>query len=189
MSILHELVQDIPIPKMVKVKQSFDDKKIDNLSNVLLEQFDQKQLAQQVKPGMEIAVAVGSRGLDRLVEMTKTTIDFLKKHGAKPFIVPCMGGSHGGATGPGQKAVLEHLGVKEEIVGAEIRSSMEVIKIDELENGLPIYVDKIASEADGIVVINRVKPHTAFRGPVESGIMKMISIGSANKRVQRLVTN
>ncbi len=79
LSILHELVQDIPIPKMVKVKQSFDDKKIDNLSNVLLEQFDQKQLAQQVKPGMEIAVAVGSRGLDRLVEMTKTTIDFLKK--------------------------------------------------------------------------------------------------------------
>ncbi|PWU69487.1 lactate racemase domain-containing protein [Gracilibacillus dipsosauri] len=181
MSILHELVQDIPIPKMVKVKQSFDDKKIDNLSNVLLEQFDQKQLAQQVKPGMEIAVAVGSRGLDRLVEMTKTTIDFLKKHGAKPFIVPCMG-SHGGATGPGQKAVLEHLGVKEEIVGAEIRSSMEVIKIDELENGLPIYVDKIASEADGIVVINRVKPHTAFRGPVESGIMKMISIGLGKQK-------
>lgn len=86
MSILHELVQDIPIPKMVKVKQSFDDKKIDNLSNVLLEQFDQKQLAQQVKPGMEIAVAVGSRGLDRLVEMTKTTIDFLKKSMAQSHL-------------------------------------------------------------------------------------------------------
>lgn len=91
-------------------------------------------------------------------------------------------GSHGGATAEGQKAVLEHLGVKEEVVGAEIRSSMEVIKIDELSNGLPIYIDKLASEADGIVVINRVKPHTAFRGPFESGIMKMISIGLGKQK-------
>ncbi|KAB8128287.1 DUF2088 domain-containing protein [Gracilibacillus oryzae] len=181
MSILDELVQDIPIPKMVKVKQSFDNKQINDLSKELNKQFDHKNLESQIKPGMEVAVAVGSRGLDRLVELTKVTIDFLKKHGAKPFIVPCMG-SHGGATGPGQKAVLEHLGVKEEVVGAEIRSSMEVIQIDQLENGLPVYVDKIASEADGIVVINRVKPHTAFRGPVESGIMKMISIGLGKQK-------
>ncbi|MGN8646451.1 lactate racemase domain-containing protein [Gracilibacillus sp. HCP3S3_G5_1] len=181
MGILHELVQDIPIPKMMKVKQSFDSQQIDDLGPVLNQQLNQKGLANEIKPGMEIAVAVGSRGLDRLVETTKVTIDFLKKHGAKPFIVPCMG-SHGGATGPGQKAVLEHLGVKEEAVGAQIRSSMEVIKIDELENGLPIYIDKIASEADGIVVINRVKPHTAFRGPVESGIMKMISIGLGKQK-------
>ncbi|SER47800.1 protein of unknown function [Gracilibacillus ureilyticus] len=181
MSILHDLVQDIPIPKMVKIKQSFDDKQIDDLGSELNNQLEQKGLESQIKPGMEVAVAVGSRGLDRLVELTKVTIDYLKKHGAKPFIVPCMG-SHGGATGPGQKAVLEHLGVKEDVVGAEIRSSMEVIKIDQLENGLPIYVDKIASEADGIVVINRIKPHTAFRGPVESGIMKMISIGLGKQK-------
>lgn len=181
MGILHELVQDIPIPKMMNVKQYFDSQQIDDLGSALNQQLNQKGLANQIKPGMEIAVAVGSRGLDRLVETTKVTIDFLKKHGAKPFIVPCMG-SHGGATGPGQKAVLEHLGVKEEAVGAQIRSSMEVIKIDELENGLPIYIDKIASEADGIVVINRVKPHTAFRGPVESGIMKMISIGLGKQK-------
>ncbi|MFC4401904.1 lactate racemase domain-containing protein [Gracilibacillus xinjiangensis] len=181
MSILHELVRDIPIPKMVKVKQNFDDQQIDDLGRELMVQLDEKGLEHQIKPGMEVAVAVGSRGLDRLVELTKVTIDFLKKHGAKPFIVPCMG-SHGGATGPGQKAVLEHLGVREEVVGAEIRSSMEVIQIDQLENGLPIYVDKIASEADGIVVINRVKPHTAFRGPVESGIMKMISIGLGKQK-------
>src|SRR5699024_313916 len=75
-----------------------------------------------------------------------------------------------------------HLGVKESVVGAEIRSSMEVIKLDELDNGLPIYVDKIASGADGIVIINRVKPHTAFRGRVESGIIKMISIGLGKQR-------
>ncbi|RCW74891.1 lactate racemase domain-containing protein [Saliterribacillus persicus] len=181
MSILRELVEDIPIPKMTKVKQVFDDQKIDDLGKALREKLQEKDLEKIVEKDMEIAVAVGSRGLDRLVETTKETIDYLKKLGAQPFIVPCMG-SHGGATGPGQKAVLEHLGVTEEAVGAEIRSSMEVIKIDELENGLPIYIDKIASEADGIVVINRVKPHTAFRGPVESGIMKMISIGLGKQK-------
>src|SRR5699024_8491376 len=181
MSILEELVEHVPVPKMTKVKQSFNDEKLENLGEELIDQLDKKELAKQIKPGMEIEVAVGSRGLDRLVEMTKVTIEYLKEQGAKPFIVPCMG-SHGGATGPGQKAVLEHLGVKEEVVGAEIRSSMEVIKIDELENGLPIYIDKLASEADGIVVINRVKPHTAFRGPVESGIMKMISIGLGKQK-------
>lgn len=181
MSILHELVKDIPIPKMTKVKQTFDAEQIDDLGKELSDQLHSKGLESQIKPGMEIAVAVGSRGIDRLVEMTKVTVDYLKEQGATPFIVPCMG-SHGGATGPGQKAVLEHLGVTEEAVGAEIRSSMEVIKIDELENGLPIYIDKLASEADGIVAINRVKPHTAFRGPVESGIMKMISIGLGKQK-------
>lgn len=181
MSILHELVKDIPIPKMAKVKQTFDATEIEDVTAALNDQFQQKNIGSLIKPGMQIAVAVGSRGLDRLVEMTKATIDEIKRHGGEPFIVPCMG-SHGGATAEGQKAVLEHLGVKEEVVGAEIRSSMEVIKIDELSNGLPIYIDKLASEADGIVVINRVKPHTAFRGPFESGIMKMISIGLGKQK-------
>jgi hypothetical protein len=181
MSILHDLVKDIPIPKMVKVKQHFDNEQIEDVTKQLQEALQKKEVHKGIKKDMEIAVAVGSRGLDRLVETTKVTIDYLKQHGARPFIVPCMG-SHGGATSHGQKAVLEHLGVTEEAVGAEIRSSMEVIQIDELENGLPIYVDKLASEADGIVVINRVKPHTAFRGPVESGIMKMISIGLGKQK-------
>jgi hypothetical protein len=115
------------------------------------------------------------------VEIVAVTVQFLKGLGAKPFIVPSMG-SHGGATAEGQRAVLEHLGITEKSVGAEIRSSMEVVKIGELPNKLPVYVDKFASHADGIVVINRVKPHTAFRGPVESGIMKMISIGLGKQK-------
>ncbi|MFC2947840.1 lactate racemase domain-containing protein [Virgibacillus sediminis] len=181
MGILQELVKDIPLPKMAKVKQEFDRTQVDDLTAALNEELDNDKIKQSVKPGMEIAIAVGSRGMDRLVETTAVTVKFLQDLGAKPFIVPCMG-SHGGATGPGQKAVLEHLGVSEESVNAEIRSSMEVIKVGELENGLPVYVDKIASEADGIVVINRVKPHTAFRGRVESGIMKMISIGLGKQK-------
>jgi len=179
MSILQELVEYIPIPKMAKVKQTFDDTKLENIEETLKQQLE--QVRDRVKPGAEIAIAVGSRGTDALVDITSTTVQFLKDLGAKPFIVPSMG-SHGGATGPGQKAVLEHLGVTEESAGCEIRSSMEVVKIDKLDNGLPIYMDKYASEADGIVVINRVKPHTAFRGKVESGIMKMISIGLGKQK-------
>ncbi|CAM4184512.1 nickel pincer cofactor-dependent isomerase, group 22 [Lederbergia lenta] len=181
MGILQELLQDIPIPQMVKVKQHFDDEKIDHLGQALSDKLNSDHIQELIRPGMEIAIAVGSRGIDRLPEITATTVKFLKERGAIPFIVPSMG-SHGGATGPGQTAVLEHLGVTEESVGCEIRSSMEVVKLGELPNGLPVYLDKYASKADGIVVINRVKPHTAFRGRVESGIMKMISIGLGKQK-------
>ncbi len=181
MGILQELLKDIPVPKMAKVKVNFDNKKIDDLGSALIEQLQQVHIENKIQPGMEIALAVGSRGLDRLVEITAVTVKFLKDLGAKPFIVPSMG-SHGGATAEGQREVLAHLGVTEDSVGCDIRSSMEVVKISELPNGLPVYVDKFASEADGIVIINRVKPHTAFRGPVESGIMKMISIGLGKQK-------
>ncbi|MCM2533813.1 nickel-dependent lactate racemase [Neobacillus pocheonensis] len=181
MGILQELLKDIPVPKMAKVKVNFDNKKISEIEPVLNKKLNQENIRKTIKPGMEIAIAVGSRGLDRLVEITALTVQFLKELGAKPFIVPSMG-SHGGATAEGQREVLRHLGVTEESVGCEIRSSMEVVKVSELPNGLPVYVDKFAFEADGIVIINRVKPHTAFRGPVESGIMKMISIGLGKQK-------
>lgn len=181
MGILEELLKDIPLPKMMKVKQSFDDTRLEDVDAALNDALQKEEIRKTVKPGMEIAVAVGSRGVDQIVEVTRRTVTFLKELGAKPFIVPSMG-SHGGATAEGQTAVLAHLGVTEESVGAEIRSSMEVVEIGKLENGLPVYIDKHASEADGIVVINRVKPHTAFRGTVESGIMKMIAIGLGKQR-------
>ncbi|MFS0823447.1 lactate racemase domain-containing protein [Bacillus sp. 1P02SD] len=181
MGILQELLKDIPVPKMLKVKQHFDDSKIENIVEELTNKLHREDVKQTIKPGAEIAIAVGSRGIDALVDITKTTVQFIKDMGGKPFIVPSMG-SHGGATGEGQRDVLKHLGVTEESVGCEIRSSMEVIKLGELPNGLPVYIDKYASQADGIVVINRVKPHTAFRGSVESGIQKMISIGLGKQK-------
>ncbi|MFD1778067.1 lactate racemase domain-containing protein [Fredinandcohnia salidurans] len=181
MGILQELLRDIPVPKMLKVKQNFDDSKIENLVEELTNKLQREEVKQTIKPGMEIAIAVGSRGIDRLVDLTKTTVQFIKEQGGTPFIVPSMG-SHGGATGEGQREVLKHLGVTEESVGCEIRSSMEVVKLGELANGLPVYIDQYASKADGIVVINRVKPHTAFRGSVESGIQKMISIGLGKQK-------
>lgn len=181
MGILQELLKDIPIPKMAKVKVHFDSHQIEDLGSELWAKLQQEHIRQTVKPGMQIAVAVGSRGLDRIVELTAVTVKALKEAGAEPFIVPSMG-SHGGATAEGQREVLAHLGVTEESVGCEIRSSMEVVQLGELPNGLPVYLDRYAAAADGIVVINRVKPHTAFRGPVESGIMKMISIGLGKQK-------
>ncbi|WP_338551885.1 lactate racemase domain-containing protein [Paenibacillus sp. KS-LC4] len=181
MGILQELLKDIPIPKMAKVKVDFDETKIDDLGSVLLQKLQREAIVEKVKPGMEIAIAVGSRGLDRLVEITAVTVKFLQDVGAKPFIVPSMG-SHGGATAEGQREVLAHLGITKESVGCEIRSSMEVVQIGELPNGLPVYVDQYAASADGMVVINRIKPHTAFRGEVESGMMKMISIGLGKQK-------
>src|SRR5690606_13118230 len=181
MGILQELLKDIPVPKMVKVKQNFDDSKIENLVEELTNKLQRDEVKQTIKPGMEIAIAVGSRGIDALVDITKTTVQFIKDQGATPFIVPSMG-SHGGATGEGQREVLKHLGVTEESAGCEIRSSMEVIILSELPNGSPVYIDKYASEADGNVVMKRVKPHTAIGDSVECGIQKMISIGLGKQK-------
>ncbi|GGD72240.1 lactate racemase domain-containing protein [Paenibacillus nasutitermitis] len=181
MGILQELLKNIPIPQMARVKVNFENNRIEDLGSELMKKLQRDKIRSAIKPGMEIAIAVGSRGLDRLVEMTAVTVQFLQEAGAKPFIVPSMG-SHGGATAEGQREVLAHLGVTEQSAGCEIRSSMEVVKLGELPNGLPVYLDQFAAQADGIVVINRVKPHTAFRGPVESGVMKMISIGLGKQK-------
>ncbi len=181
MSILRELLQDIPIPQVVKIRQKFNGDKLENPVEELVKELRKPGAIDRIKPGQQVAVAVGSRGVANIAALTKTTIDAIKQAGAHPFIVPCMG-SHGGATAEGQREVLHHLGITEEAMGAPIRSSMEVVKIDQLPNGLPVYVDKYASEADAIIVINRVKPHTAFRGPIESGIMKMISIGLGKQK-------
>lgn len=181
MSILRTLLDDIPIPQMVKIRQKFDAAKVEDYVGALRAELAKPGTIDAIKPGQRVAVAVGSRGVAHIAEFTRTTIDAIKGAGAEPFIVPCMG-SHGGATAEGQKDVLRHLGVTEEAMGAPILSSMDVVKIDQMPNGLPVYVDKYAYEADAIVVINRVKPHTAFRGRIESGIMKMIAIGLGKQK-------
>jgi hypothetical protein len=181
MNILHQLVKDIPIPNMIKIRQKFDATKLENPIEVLRQELQKPGAVDRILPGQSVAVAVGSRGIAHIGEITKATIDAIRDAGAYPFIVPCMG-SHGGATADGQTEVLSHFGITEALMGVPICSSMEVIELAKLPNGLPIYVDRIASEADAIVVINRVKPHTAFRGIVESGILKMIAIGLGKQK-------
>ncbi|HOB08046.1 MAG: lactate racemase domain-containing protein [Limnochordia bacterium] len=181
MGVVSELVKGIPIPRMVKVSQKFDAPRLADVEGELRAQLRQEHIQAMIKPGMTIAVAVGSRGVNRIADIVRVVVEELKALQAEPFIVPSMG-SHGGASAEGQKEVLRHLGITEDSVGAPIRSSMEVNQIASLENGLPVYVDRFACQADGIVVINRVKPHTAFRGPIESGLMKMLAIGLGKQK-------
>lgn len=131
-----------------------------------------------VPSGGAVAVAVGSRGIRGLPSIVATVVRCLRQHGCRPFIVPAMG-SHGNATAEGQLSVLADLGVTESTVQAPVRSSLDVVSLGEAE-GLPLYMDRLAAEADSIVLINRVKPHTDFVGRFESGLMKMLVIGLGN---------
>ncbi len=180
--LLRSLVELTPLPRMYRIRQKFDDAKLADPIGELNAQLESSPAVAAISSGQRVAVAVGSRGVSRVDELTKATVDSLKRIGAQPFIVPCMG-SHGGATAQGQTEVLAHLGVDEARMGCPVRSSMEVVELDRLPNGLPVYCDKIAAtEADAIVVINRIKPHTAFRGPIESGLFKMIAIGLGKQK-------
>jgi hypothetical protein len=132
-----------------------------------------------ISPGARVAVGVGSRGITNLVEVVRAVVACLKKSGAEPFIIPAMG-SHGGASAEGQIRVLSHLGVTEESIGAPLRATMDVRSMGETD-GIPLFLDRLAFEADGIVLINRVKPHTDFTGPTESGVIKMMAIGLGNQ--------
>ena len=179
--IIKKLLKDIPIPKMLKIKQYFNDYYICDVENKLKEKLIKSDALEKIKAGSKIAVAVGSRGVRDIDIITKTVVAELKKKGLDPFIIPAMG-SHGGATDEGQKDVLRELKITEETVDCPIYSSMEVTKIGEIDKGLPVYVDKFAYAADGVVVINRVKPHTAFRGKIESGLCKMLTIGLGKQK-------
>jgi len=181
MSVIEQVLKDIPIPRMVRIRQTFDAPELEDPIAALHEELKKPGTVDAIRPGSEVAIAVGSRGIANIAEVTRSVIDRIKAAGARPFIVPSMG-SHGGATAEGQKEVLRHLGISEETMGAPVRSSMEVVKLGELPNGLPVYCDRFASQADAIVVINRIKPHTAFRGRFESGIMKMIAIGLGKQK-------
>ena len=169
------------LPKMVRVRQKIYAPKIDDYISVLRNELDKVGLKEKIKPGAKIAITAGSRGIAHIAEILATIVDEIKKVGGKPFIVPAMG-SHGGATPEGQIAILKSLGITPESVGAPIYASMEVEEIGRLENGMPVYVDRIALKSDGIIVVNRVKPHTDFKGKIESGLMKMMAIGLGKQK-------
>ncbi len=126
--------------------------------------------------GSSVAVAVGSRGVARIEEIVRTAVNWLKTRGFKPFIVPGMG-SHGGGAAEGQVSVLAKLGVSEETMGCPIKATMETVTYGEIEGGLSCHFDARAAHADGVLVINRIKAHTSFPRPVESGLTKMVAVG------------
>ncbi len=180
-SVIKKLVSDAYIPKMVPVKQNFPRPRVDNVPARVRELIEREEIKSTIKPGMEIAITCGSRGIANIKFIIREICTCVKERGAKPFIVPSMG-SHGGATAEGQREIIESYGVTEEFCGAPIRSCMDVRRIGSTEDGRDVFIDKIASEADGIIVAGRVKPHTDFRGPYESGLMKMMVIGLGKQR-------
>jgi hypothetical protein len=165
--------QGVPQLKLFSVIQNFDTPKIDDVESYLTKELE--KIISRVTAGSTIAVAVGSRGIFGIDRIVQTTVRCLKRKNAKPFVVPAMG-SHGGATAEGQKEVLSSYGVRESNIGAPIRSSMEVVR---LPSNLPVklFMDSLAFRADGIILINRIKPHTDYHGPYESGLVKMAVIG------------
>lgn len=169
---------EIKLPKFLKISQIFTREKIKDVEG---------EVRKKITPflndltGKRIAIGVGSRGVANIAKITKTVVDSLKEIGAKPFIIPVMG-SHGGATPEGQAQILASYGITSKTMGVEIDASVDVETIGEYEPGLPIYVAKSALKADGIVIIPRIKPHTAFRGNVESGVCKMLVIGLGKQR-------
>lgn len=174
MPILTKEAMEMSLPKMVKIKQEFS-----HVREVEVEkrvQLELKRLQGRINEGDRVAIAVGSRGIDNLQKIVRVLCSELTRMKAQPFIVPAMG-SHGGGTKEGQQQILADYGIMESEVGAPIQSSMEVVQIGETRCGVPVYMDKLAYEADATILVARVKPHTDFRGPIESGLCKMMAIG------------
>lgn len=168
------------LPPMIPVEQHFAAEVVDDLDDAIRTQIAAHAATQSVD-GKRLAVGVGSRGVARIDEITRIVVDELLRQGAKPFVIPAMG-SHGGGTSEGQRDVLASYGITEDSVGVPIVASMETVELARLPDGTPVHFDAEAAAADGVVVINRVKPHTDFKGGHESGLAKMLAIGFGKHR-------
>lgn len=180
---VNRLLSDISIPRMVRVQQHFAHEHIDReqIGPVISGILSEEKFASQIRPGMRIALPAGSREICNMDEILTSVVRFLKEKGAKPFIVPAMG-SHGGATAEGQTELLKGYSITEERCGCPILASMETVLIGQTADGQDVFLDRYATEADGILVLGRVKAHTGFHGRYESGIMKMMAIGLGKQK-------
>ncbi len=164
------------MPQMIRIRQRFEAPVVDDIAGEVERQIEALQLEREVTPGQSVAVACSSRGIANYAEVVSAVVAGLKRLGLDPFLVPAMG-SHGSATAEGQNRVLEAYGLTADRVGAPIRSSLDVDPIGETPDGVPVCIDRHAHRADHIVLINRIKQHTEFDHEIESGLMKMLSIG------------
>jgi len=167
-------------PQMYRVEQMFDATHVPHIRRAVVEALENLSPA-VVKSGQRVAITAGSRGIRGIAEIMRAVVDYFRRQGAVPFIFPAMG-SHGGATAEGQIAVLDRLGISEAFVPAPIQSSMETVTVGRTPDGVPVYVDHNALGADHIVVVNRIKSHTKFKAPIESGLMKMMAIGMGKQK-------
>jgi hypothetical protein len=166
----------MPLPPLCKIRHVAPEPTIDDVSAAVARAWRSSKVASRVRPGMRIAVAVGSRGIAGHRTLVTATLDFLKSLGASPFVVAAMG-SHGGGTSGGQRQILADFGITEAELGVPVRTEMDVVELGTNALGRPVWWDQNAFDADGVVCIGRVKPHTDFRGAYESGLVKMMVVG------------
>lgn len=164
------------LPRMYRIRQTFDTPRLTDLVGEVRRQLASLNLGPRIEPGQTVAITVGSRGVANVALITREIVQHFVALGAKPFVVPAMG-SHGGATAAGQRALIESFGVTEEYIGCPIQATMETVIIDRTPQGIAVHFDKNAAEADHVFIANRIKPHTMFVGPIESGLHKMMLIG------------
>jgi hypothetical protein len=160
-------------PRMIRVRQTFARPRVADIPAAVARTLGEAAL--RIKRGDTVAVGAGSRGIANIDVIVGATVAWLRNLGARPFVFPAMG-SHGGGTSEGQLSVLEHYGITETTMGCPVRATMDVVQVGEAL-GLPVWLDRLAAEADWIGLVNRIKPHTDFKGSIESGLFKMMTIG------------
>jgi hypothetical protein len=166
---------------MIRIRQHFEAPTVEDIPQEIAWQAQKFDLKKKITTGGTVAVACSSRGISNYSTIVKSTIQTLKNAGLKPFIFPAMG-SHGASTAEGQKKVLENYGISEESMGVPVCSSLDVVQIGETADSIPVFLDKLANQANYIVPINRVKSHTEFEHSIESGLVKMMAIGMGKRK-------
>ena len=173
-------MEEVPIPGMCRVRQRFDRDGISDVAAVLREKLNDEKLKARIRPGMRVVLTGSSRQIANMPLILTELAAFVRAQGGEPCIIPAMG-SHGGATAEGQKALLEGYGITEDYCGCPILSSMETVRVGQLPDGDEVRMDRFAHEADAVIVVGRIKAHTAFRGTYESGLVKMMAIGMGKR--------
>lgn len=173
-------MEEVPIPGMCRVRQRFDRDGISDVAAVLREKLNDEKLKARIRPGMRVVLTGSSRQIANMPLILKKLAAFVRAQGGEPCIIPAMG-SHGDATAEGQKALLEGYGITEDYCGCPILSSMETVRVGQLPDGDEVRMDRFAHEADAVIVVGRIKAHTAFRGTYESGLVKMMAIGMGKR--------
>jgi len=179
MATLDKMLEGVELPRILPVEQRHFDRYEEKPESVLRDKLEAG--FRDDYRGRTIAITCGSRGIDGYTRLLRVMVAFFRERGARPILIPAMG-SHAGATAEGQTEMLRHFGVTEETIGAPVCASMDVVQVGTTERGMPVYADAIAARADGILLFNRIKPHTSFRGRYESGLIKMLVIGLGKQK-------
>jgi hypothetical protein len=161
---------------LLLVKHHFPDRALKDIPGEVRKELEAAAFGANLKPGARVAIGVGSRGIHNISIIVKAIVDYWKAKGAQPFLFPAMG-SHGAATAKGQADVLAHYGIDEQSMGCPVISQLEVVSLGKTSDGIEAFMDRMAFESDGVMLVNRVKWHTDFAGKIESGLFKMMAIG------------